>query len=227
MSPKNQAVRYRCSLRGGLKGSFDPAGAKVSIPVWDGSASYPRSVVWIHELVHRDLTEPTISGWLERVLAIAVDHEPIASSTRQALRETYDRLFDNAFNVHEGTATFVSGIYYEGSAEKPEFDPWANLPASYENALGIILRVFPGRKNASSKAARLAEQGRDARQRRPHGLQRLDWTCLAGEDEQDLNGCIGGQHGDQRVIDDRHSARRVSCQTTNHRPHRLSPDRNC
>src|SRR5262249_47004552 len=58
------------------------------------------------------------------------------------------------------------------------------------------------------------------------GGKRLDWTCLGTKHEQDLNGCICRQHGNQRVVDDRHPARLAPCQTTEDGRHLLSPNLN-
>jgi hypothetical protein len=100
--------RLRCSLRGWYSG----IGERISLPVWDGlPAPDPRLVVQ-HELAHRDLTEKTICGWFDRLLAHAAEDNAIAPSARAAVGDSFERMFDGSFKMQEGTATYSSLVAF-------------------------------------------------------------------------------------------------------------------
>jgi hypothetical protein len=147
--------RLRCSLRGGLRGWYSGIGERISLPVWAGlPAPDPRLVVQ-HELAHRDLTEKTICGWFDRLLAHAAEDNAIAPSARAAVGDTFERMFDGSFKMQEGTATYSSLVAF-ANTRNPGTEVMADLrrqlPPAYQSAVSTVLQIFPRYDEASPQS---------------------------------------------------------------------------
>jgi hypothetical protein len=61
-----------------------------------------------HEMVHKDLTESTVGGYLDRFLSSSGTVRGLASEAKETIENWVDGLVQRSMLTHEGTALFIS-----------------------------------------------------------------------------------------------------------------------
>jgi hypothetical protein len=133
----------RCFYRSSLVGIYLPAEQVVTLPFDKGNNDPMPTMTLLHELTHRDLTEKTLAGLIDRLLAVVSGDSELDPDLRRCVDQTFNAFFDRASLLHEGVATYTSGINIESLLKGSAAGTWDSLPDFYRSALTAILKVFP------------------------------------------------------------------------------------
>jgi hypothetical protein len=131
-------ANMRCSLRESVLGAYNPFDQRIALPYATPRADVDSDAVIYHEMTHRDLSEKTIGGLFDLLLAKAENDTAIGGNTRNEISATFEQFFFGSFVVQEGTATYVSAVM-AGSAARS----WEALSSSYRKALDVVLTLLP------------------------------------------------------------------------------------
>lgn len=93
-----------------------------------------------HELTHHDLTETTIAGKLEQLLARGADDAALGDDDRSILREVHEGLITRSMIVHESTATYAGALGERVTGREPL--PIDELPQFYGEAVAPLLQIL-------------------------------------------------------------------------------------
>jgi hypothetical protein len=129
----------RCALRRSVAGFYDPAKHIMQL-TFDRSLGDPSPAVTSHhEMVHKDLTESTVGGYLDRFLSSTVSG--LASEAKETIENWVDGLVQRSMLTHEGTALFIS-LAQPALFGVPHLDQiLAAIPEDYS----VLLRTIESR----------------------------------------------------------------------------------
>jgi hypothetical protein len=99
------------------------------------------AITYHHELVHKDLTESTSIGVIERAFAHTSRMESIPDVKRSETEAAFRLLASNTAQVHEGVAVYLSASMLNGRPQQLR-EYLSLLPTEYQNARSAIERTL-------------------------------------------------------------------------------------
>jgi hypothetical protein len=193
-------------VRASAAGHYAPGTQAVTLDARRTAPDPAPLVTLIHENAHRDMTERSVGGLLERMLARALEAGP--GPSHAAVDAALGAFMEASFLVHEGVATYM-GMYAhaDASREEPGGTPIDRLvdelPIDYRAALDTIGELLPDVRAPSAWGSHVIPAVALAIGKEALGLPGIDDFLRAGQPPSwdRLAAWLAAQRPDDRMLE--------------------------
>ncbi|MFN7939156.1 MAG: hypothetical protein U0R19_37880 [Bryobacteraceae bacterium] len=135
-----QPRRRFCAVRASVAGYFTSADEFIHIGFSRLIGDPSPNTTYIHELVHKDLTQATLMGHYERFVARLLEYGKMSNAIRHHVQTLLDVIMERSTLVHEGTALYISLANLEVLGGPQIASVRAALPADYDAHVNVLER---------------------------------------------------------------------------------------